>query len=109
MRTELDLDAIKALDLESYFDALLRTWYDGIVQRGDGAALAADLAARGIDIDALVAEVERLREALGSCSGFLITLRDTCDYDFTIEHEKQIGRLCQEIFHALHPQEPSDE
>ena len=53
MRTELDLDAIKALDLESYFDALLRTWYDGIVQRGDGAALAADLAARGIDIDAL--------------------------------------------------------
>ena len=59
-------------------------------------------------VPALVAEVERLREALGSCGGFLVTLRDTCDYDFTIEHEKQIGRLCQEIFHAIHPQEPSE-
>jgi hypothetical protein len=109
MTEPLDLDAIKALDLESYFNSLLRTWYDGVVQRGDGAALVADLAARGLDVDALIAEVERLRETLGSCGGFLVTLRDTCDYDFTLAHEEQIGRLCLEIFHALHPQEPSDE
>ena len=76
----------------------------------DAAALQAEWMREVLEArDALKAEVERLREALGSCSGFLITLRDTCDYDFTIEHEKQIGRLCQEIFHALHPQEPSDE
>jgi signal transduction histidine kinase len=59
--SDLGLEAIKALDLESYFDALLREWYDGVVQRGDGAALVADLRARGLEVDALVAEVERLR------------------------------------------------
>ncbi len=63
--SDLDLEAIKAFDLDSYFDALLREWYDGVVQRGDGTALRQDLEARGLDIDALVAEVERLRAALG--------------------------------------------
>lgn len=105
--TDLDIEAIKGLDLSGFFNGLLREWYEGY-QPCDGTLLVECLRNAGVNVDTLVAEVERLREALGSCSGFLITLRDTCDYDFTIEHEKQIGRLCQEIFHALHPQEPSD-
>ncbi len=59
--SDLDLEAIKALDLSVYFNALLREWYDGY-KPGDGTVLASDLRSRGVDLEALAAEVERLRE-----------------------------------------------
>ena len=93
--SDLDLEAIKA-------EFAKQARYD---DTRNGAGMVPTKAQL---IMTLVAEVERLREALGSCGGFLVTLRDTCDYDFTLAHEEQIGRLCQEIFHTLHPQEQSD-
>ena len=120
--SDLGLEAIKALDLESYFDALLREWYDGVVQRGDGAALVADLRARGLEVDALVAEVERLRAVE-------MAVKRACTHDAHCEEEGE-GACCfrawravvlaagcaqavthedVELLAALHPQEPSDE
>ncbi len=53
--------------------------------------------------DALVAEVEQLRATLGSCAGFIVSIRD----DHTTDEwtEDAARRICREIYAALHHQQ----
>lgn len=103
--SDLGLEAIKALDLESYFDALLREWYDGVVQRGDGAALVADLRARGLEVDALVAEVERLRTERNEARG---ALWRAC-HDAWATADAAMRHYLDDARVALHPEPQIDE
>ncbi|MDA8311050.1 MAG: hypothetical protein M0Z46_10650 [Actinomycetota bacterium] len=91
--TDLDLDAIKALTIIEWED--------------DDGEIIPLVCMDPDDRDTLVAEIERLREALGSCGGFISGLRD--EYTPNEWRESQAHRLCLEIAAALHPQEPSGE
>ena len=53
------------------------------------------------------AENERLRNVLGSCAGFIVSIRD----DHTTDEwtEDAARRLRREIYAVLHPQEQRDE
>lgn len=63
----------------------------------------------GQRIAELEAENRRLREALGSCVGLLVSLRDDEEYDFAVDHYRQIRHLCLIAFNALHGRGPMGE
>jgi hypothetical protein len=90
--TDLDIEAIKGLDLSGFFNGLLREWYEGY-QPCDGTLLVECLRNAGVNVDTLVAEVERLRAALGLIASCEVRVPDT---------------VVSIAAAALHPQEPSD-
>ena len=112
-----DLDAIKArppvwhgpqgarvLLTETERDALV-----GEIERlrDREEELLAALDADAFAVNVARAEGERLRNVLGSCAGFIVSIRD--DHDTDEWTEDAARRLCLEIYAALHPQEPSDD
>ncbi len=107
--TDLDIEAIKGLDLSGFFNGLLREWYEGY-QPCDGTLLVECLRNAGVNVDTLVAEVERLRTIEAAALDWdradrgleAMPCRDAAE----LLHRRRLAVHALRL--ALHPQEQTD-